>query len=556
MKIVFLPTLLLLVNFLQAQTDLKQGLIAYYPFNGNANDESGNNHNPSVVKATFTSDRFGKTNSASEFNGTSNFIRIPDNKAFHFTSGFSISAWVMIKGFYGGPCHGNRILMKGSLDLPYSGNYMLGFDDNHYTRGANCSTKNPDRAHQSFYGIYDAIISNEYVIPNKWYLLTYVFDGSYASLYVDCNLHSKGNAKDQHFSNNEDLFLGKMNNAQYPYWYNGLLDELRIYNRPLNKNEISALCNKIPETASKPIICTGENAVSAKFDYTISQCTSVSFKLSTANTKQISKILWSFGDGSTSGKLSASHLYKKPGTYTIKTIVTGRSGCADTAVRQIEIKKLNTDFTFNEQNSPGSFRFKTIDKNVTYSWDMGDNTEMLNDANVTHSYTKTGLYTIQLFAQSSTGCRDTVKKSINVALPEPQVTPVTKPVDTQAIPPVVAKPQLVSREKEIIKTISVETDSVNISLYDNGIIDGDSITLIYNDEIILTHQLLSDKPIKLSLKINPNRQSNELVMYAENLGSIPPNTALVVIIEGKNRHELNLSSNQQKNQAISFIIKR
>lgn len=556
MKIALLSTLLLLVHFAQAQTDLKSGLIAYYPFNGNANDESGNGHNPSVVRATFTSDKFGKPNSACQFNGTSNFIQIPDNKAFHFNSGFSISAWVMIKGFYGGKCHGNRILMKGYSDIYYRGNYMLAFDDNHYTQAQNCDIANPDRSHQNFYGMYTNNKSNNYIIPNKWYLLTYVFDGTNASLYVDCKLQEKGNAQGQDFSNSYDIFLGKMNDNQYPYWYNGLLDELRIYNRPLNEQEISALCNKVPEKTSQPIVCTGENAVSAKFDYTISACTSLSFKLSTDNTKNISNVLWSFGDGSSSGKLHASHSYKKTGTYTVKTIVTGRSGCADTAVRQIEIKKLNTGFTYNEQSSPGSFRFNTTDKNVSYSWDLGDDTRLQNESDVTHSYTKNGQYTVQLFAQNTTGCRDTAKKVINVALPEPLVTPVTISNNSQAIPSVITEASLEKRDKEIIKTIAVERDSVNISLYDNGTIDGDSITLIYNDEIILTHQLLSGKPIKLSLKINPNRQSNELVMYAENLGSIPPNTALVVIVDGKNRYELNLSSNQVKNQAVSFIIKR
>lgn len=376
MKIALLSTLLLLVHFVQAQTDLNAGLIAYYPFNGNANDESGNGHNPSVVKATFTSDRLGKPNSACQFNGTSNFIRIPDDNAFHFNNGFSISAWVSIKGVYGGLCHGNRILMKGYSDLAYSGNYMLAFDDNHYTQGRNCEIATPDRSHQNFYGMYTNNKSNNYIVPNKWYLLTYVFDGTNALLYVDCKLQEKGSAKDQGFSNSYDIFLGKMDNDQYPYWFNGLLDELRIYDRPLNENEISALCNKIPEAAQPP-----------------------------------------------------------------------------------------------------------------------------------------------------------------------KVTPVA----TTA--------QLNKRDKEVIKTIAVENDSVNIALYDNGIIDGDSITLIYNDEIILTHHLLSDKPIKFSLKINPDR-TNELVMYAENLGSIPPNTALAVIVDGKNRYELNLSSNQVKNQAVSFIIKR
>jgi hypothetical protein len=107
-----------------------------------------------------------------------------------------------------------------------------------------------------------------------------------------------------------------------------------------------------------------------------------------------------------------------------------------------------------------------------------------------------------------------------------------------------------------MQIIPVVNDSVSISLFDNGIVDGDSITLIFNNEVILTHQLLSSKPLKLSLYIDPKKTGNELVMYAENLGSIPPNTALMIIEDGNNRYHVNVSSNKSSNGAVSFTIKR
>src|SRR5580765_3803529 len=66
--------LLFLSNSVFAQVNLNQGLVAYYPFNGNANDQSGNNNNPIFNNATLTADRFGNSNSAYSFNGiTSKF---------------------------------------------------------------------------------------------------------------------------------------------------------------------------------------------------------------------------------------------------------------------------------------------------------------------------------------------------------------------------------------------------------------------------------------------------------------------------------------------------
>ncbi len=113
---------------------------------------------------------------------------------------------------------------------------------------------------------------------------------------------------------------------------------------------------------------------------------------------------------------------------------------------------------------------------------------------------------------------------------------------------------LEKRTNELVKQISVDHDSVTVNLYDNGEIDGDSVTLIYNSNIITTHQRLTDKPITFVLKVEAG-SSNELVMYAENLGSIPPNTALMIITDGIKRYELNVSSNKNRNGVVAFKLR-
>ena len=90
-------------------------------------------------------------------------------------------------------------------------------------------------------------------------------------------------------------------------------------------------------------------------------------------------------------------------------------------------------------------------------------------------------------------------------------------------------------------------------MYDNGEIDGDSISLLFNGNLILSHKRLSDKALRLKLEIDKDKDINELIMYAENLGTIAPNTALMVVNDGDNRYEVRISSDLQKSGVIRFM---
>ncbi len=73
--------------------------------------------------------------------------------------------------------------------------------------------------------------------------------------------------------------------------------------------------------------------------------------------------------------------------------------------------------------------------------------------------------------------------------------------------------------------------------------------------MVLSHQRLTNKPITLTLSLDPDKSVNELVMYAENLGEIPPNTALMIVNDGDNRYEARITSDTQKNGTIRFSYK-
>ena len=111
------------------------------------------------------------------------------------------------------------------------------------------------------------------------------------------------------------------------------------------------------------------------------------------------------------------------------------------------------------------------------------------------------------------------------------------------------------RSSDVLKTIEIEGNDFTVDLYDNGVVDGDSISLFYNGSLILSHKRLSEKPISLTLDATTDKAINELIMYAENLGTYPPNTALMVVNDGDKRYEVRISSDLKKSGTIRFIHK-
>ncbi len=376
-----LTLLLLLWNVSPAQPDLKKGLQAYYPFNGNADDASGNNNHPIFNNASITSDRFGKKNSAYHFNGAYQYMRIKNNPTLNFNDQITLSVWVRPTGFYCDICHASQVISKGGGNYN-PGNYALRFDDALFTSGKGCGGVSCDTIHQNFRGTGTVLTPyTDYIKKDQWYSVIYTNDGKTARLYVNCELKYSV-VFPENFTNKEDLFFGRSDDDFFPFWLNADLDDIRIYNRALSLEEITALCKEQPEEPKKEVI----------------------------------------------------------------------------------------------------------------------------------------------------------KKD---SIPEPVK---------------VKEPELEKRTYDLVRTITVDHDSISVTLYDNAEIDGDSITLIYNGKVLTSHQRLTDKPLKFIIKIEQN-SPNELAMYAENLGSIPPNTALMIINDGEKRYELNIKSTESSNGAVRFRLR-
>ncbi|MEI9944761.1 MAG: hypothetical protein WDN26_11130 [Chitinophagaceae bacterium] len=106
------------------------------------------------------------------------------------------------------------------------------------------------------------------------------------------------------------------------------------------------------------------------------------------------------------------------------------------------------------------------------------------------------------------------------------------------------------RQNVVANEIEVESDLINVDFYDNGEVDGDSISVFFNNELLISNQKISAAPLHFEIKLDTTKQVNELSMFADNLGSIPPNTALMIVDDGKKRIEVRLTSNFQKNALV------
>jgi hypothetical protein len=104
-----------------------------------------------------------------------------------------------------------------------------------------------------------------------------------------------------------------------------------------------------------------------------------------------------------------------------------------------------------------------------------------------------------------------------------------------------------------IPEVLVDTGQLRLDFYDNNQVDGDSITVRVNGKTLLTNQLLTTKPITMYVNIDLKNTFQEVEMIAENEGSIPPNTALLIVTAGEKRYQLFLTSTEVKSAKVRFV---
>lgn len=247
-------TLTLLLSFLVTITSFSQvpdyvptnGLVGWWPFNGNANDESGNGHNGTVNGAVLTTNRFGEFNNAFEFDGVNDFISIPDhNNLDLMNTAFSISVWALIPDY---SLIEDENMVGGTDDIrcvlskPRTSDWTTGYE----VRGIDGGLNN-NFGYANFNQDNEAIImSNTPLMLHAWTNIVIVYDGSSLKMYRNGELENSSTTTISQTNSAEPLYFGRAftnaNNNWYR-WHKGKIDDVGIWSVALSSQQISDLYN-------------------------------------------------------------------------------------------------------------------------------------------------------------------------------------------------------------------------------------------------------------------------------------------------------------------------
>lgn len=260
--------------------------------------------------------------------------------------------------------------------------------------------------------------------------------------------------------------------------------------------------------------------------------------------------------GDVNGKMMIINASEKPGDFFIMTI-TGLKPGAQYRVSGwfANICKYATDCT----PTPPVIEISVhANDKIISSFKTGEikQTDVPTWQNYTGEFVmaaNTDVISLQMKGLTPGGCgNDFVLDDIEINLCSQPIrvseTAITKPIEQTLTTPV---PTVIeTRANPIIKQITTEETELNIELYDNGEIDGDTVSIYHNNELVVSRAGISTKPVTVKIKVDKANPHHELVMVADNVGRFPPNTSLMIITAGKKRYEIFISSSEQKNAKV------
>ena len=230
------------------------GLVGYWPFNGNANDESGNGNNGVVSGATLTTDRFGNSNKAYSFNGINNFISTQDSNSLSVLNDITISAWV----FDFSDSQNYQTILNKRINGNWSYGLSLSF---YYGPGGSPTEINKvfSGRRNNFGAQTEYRFSNDQISFGQWLHLVVRIQNNTISFYkngADMGVNIFGNQ----FSIpmiNQAIGITIGSNGDNGEWFNGKLDDIGIWNRALTQEEIVGLFNAQSNTCETLVINSG-----------------------------------------------------------------------------------------------------------------------------------------------------------------------------------------------------------------------------------------------------------------------------------------------------------
>ena len=374
------------------------GLVGYWPFNGNANDESGNGNNGTVNGAKLTADRFGNINQAYLFDGI--------NDEITYESGTS--------------CNLNII---GDISISFflrttqnTTGIMISFGEHNGTEGGYLAALNIGNINQEgpfgFHSTGPWVFSNDSINNNYWHSIIVVQKNDTVSIFINGLLNNQLNGISPLSSWNGERKLGVRNDISMEY-YDGELDDLGIWNRALTADEVLALyngCNVTPQTIS------GNTTPSAFSNSTY-----------TCNNNAGSTYAWTVSNGviaSGQGTNTIDVLWGAEGVGGVAVTETTADGCVgDTVSYDVNVQCVVSGNAITGPVGPEAFSSSTYTcngaTNSTYNWTVTNGViasgQGTNTVNIL--WASTGLGNVSVVETTAEGCVGTTLSQDVVVIP-------------------------------------------------------------------------------------------------------------------------------------------
>ena len=423
------------------QSSLKNGLVAYYPFNGNANDISGNSNNGVINGAVFGVDRNGQSNNALEFNGINNWVQADIVGLPTGNNPRTISFWAKQRGITNNGNNAGSLFHYGEI----------------VTNKRFCCLYWPDKptvigeGNDACYSCNGSNSGNDIGdIKNSWNFISITFDGTIVKCYINGRIYFSSS---KNYNTTGTTFM--IGRAVVGHWsgeyFNGYIDDLTIHNRALNNSEVVELSNNggstnwstgdttnsitvSPTQTTKYYVTVSDGITSCRDSITVTVA-SIDTALTVLDNPAIcsnggtvriqakagaSAYEWKRNGVNIAGANSALYTATQTGNYYV--VLTGTADCKDSSrTVTINISPVPIpDFTINTLNqclSINNYSFANTSSisagTMSYSWSLG-NGVISSSVSPTYAYPAAGSFTVKLLATSDKNCTDSVSKSVMI----------------------------------------------------------------------------------------------------------------------------------------------
>jgi gliding motility-associated-like protein len=372
----------------EAQVNLNSGLVGYYPFSGNTDDASGNKNNGMNMNGVqLTSDRFGTANSAYYFDGIDDYIEIPDNGTFA-SSSFTVAFWFRSEK------RGSQVML-GKREYTPSNSHTYGItlenvgqqlEVGSFVVGNNKPCDEPYNSATS-----DKMFADKIICSNRWYFVVASFTNGSHKIYLDGVLLNEHSTAFQGLSNCTDpVRLGVWWQGD-PNWFQGKMDDLRIYNRAINQQEVTALYDNYSPKS---------NGSSLDFSYTQNVCSPKTIQFSLSD-PLATNYFWNFGDGQTAVENpSPTVTYDSYGTYSVTLTTKNVEGCLNSSRKIVPVTIANGNVILSADTTicSGSSIKLSTDSGIAFCWkpDPSINNPAIANTTVTPTKNTTYFFTTQV----------------------------------------------------------------------------------------------------------------------------------------------------------------